>query len=225
LAHVVDGDTIHVRSSRGLEKIRIGQVDAPERSQSFGVEATTCLRNAVTGRELVVCRDGSDRYGRTVANVTSGGADVGSTLVAQGCAWVYYKYLEADSSLPALEQSARQARLGLWAGQAIAPWVYRSGGSPVTIIPSTGLLPITVQASNQASAHNRVFDWAEHRYPELLTGGSLNQTLSDGTIYRCYATGFCIGYRSGKFLTYDGTAIREAGTESDFIRQAEAEGF
>lgn len=222
---MVDGDTLHVQSSKGLEKIRIGQVDAPERSQPFGLEATACLASAVASGRLVVCRDGSDRYGRTVANVLANGVDVGATLVSRGCAWAYSKFLEASSPLPALELAARQARLGLWAGEALAPWLYRSGGSPVTVSASTGEAAVSVPASQRAAVHNRVFDWAEHQYPTLLSGGGLNQTLPDGTIYRCYASGMCVGYRPGVFLSYDGLAIRELGTEASFVRQAEAQGF
>lgn len=222
---MIDGDTLDVRTSRGVERLRIGQVDAPERSQSFGPEATACLSRAVIGATLRMCRDGSDQYGRTIANLSASGADVGQSLVAQGCAWAYYKYLEAGSPLPDLELRARLAKLGLWATDAVAPWTYRSGGSPVTVDRATGRPAVAVSESNQASTHDRVFDWAEHEFADLLVGGSRNQTLADGTIYRCYATGFCVGYRSGVFLTYDGISIKEVGSAAQMISMAQAKGF
>lgn len=226
LAFVIDGDTLQVTSGGISERVRIGQVDAPERSQAYGIEATACLSRLVSGAALTICRDGKDRYDRTIANVMANGANVAQGLVSSGCAWAYTKYLEAGSPLPALEMSARAARAGLWALQpSTEPWLYRSGSSPVTYDRATGTMAVAVRTSQRASVHDRVFDWAEHQYPDLLRNGSVNQLLGDGTIYRCYATGFCVGYRPGVFLTYDGATIREAGTEAAMLTIAEAQGF
>jgi hypothetical protein len=86
-------------------------------------------------------------------------------------------------------------------------------------------MAVNILISNRGSVYDRVFDWAEHQYTELLTNGSQNMFLADGTIYRCYSTGFCIGYRPGVFLTYDGSVIQEVGSENQLIHQAEAQGF
>lgn len=66
-----------------------------------------------------------DRYGRTVAVVTCGGVEVNRAQVERGMAWVYPKY-NKDQSLPALQDTAREQRRGLWAdGDPMAPWEFR----------------------------------------------------------------------------------------------------
>ena len=43
-------------------------------------------------------------------------------------AWVYRQYLH-DQSLLSIEETARQAKVGLWAdANPMAPWDYRHGG-------------------------------------------------------------------------------------------------
>jgi hypothetical protein len=222
---VVDGDTLRVQSGDQIESVRLNQIDAPERSQTFGPEATACLARLVAIGPISMCRDGRDKYGRTVASVTAYGNNVSERMIAEGCAWAYTKYLEANSLLPALEQAARQARRGLWALDAMEPWLYRSGRAPVTFNATTNQWAVAIHPSNRGAVYDRVFDWAEHQYPDLLVSGSANQTLADGTVYRCYANNFCIGYRGGMFLTYDGRVMNQVGTEAQLLPQAEAQGF
>ena len=75
------------------------------------------------------------------------------------------------------------------------------------------------------SSFNRVFAWAEFRYPGLLANGTENRSLPNGTIYRCYINNFCIGYLAGRFLTYDGVTLRDVGGEADFLPAVQAAGF
>ena len=226
LVSVLDGDTIRVSAAGKVETVRLSQIDAPERSQSFGLEATSCLASFLARGSIRVCRDGTDTYGRTIAEVFAGGVDVGEGMVRQGCAWAYRKYLGAASPLPALEQAARLAKLGLWAqAAAVEPWTYRSGTSPVPYNTTTGQTVVRVTTSNLAAVHDRVFDWAEHKYPDLLPSGTSNQALPDGTIYRCYATNICVGYRAGRFLFYDGSAVQDVGSEAQLLELAAAQGF
>lgn len=221
---IIDGDTISVRTATGTERVRISQIDAPEKSQKYGRDATYCLSQILDGASVSICRDGLDRYGRTIANLTADGTDVGAQMVAQGCAWAYTKYLEAGSDLPALQESARQAGLGLWAqGAATAPWDYRHGTVPVTV-NTQGTPVIQVSTTTTASASARVFDWAEHAYPDLLRNGSATQILPDGMEYRCYDSNFCISYKSGQFYTYDGQ-IRAVGSETELVGEAARAGF
>ena len=225
LNRVVDGDTVHVMRAGVLEKIRINQIDAPESSQAYGRFSTSCLSNLVSGVQLQICPDGKDRYGRTIAAVKAGGVDVGQAMVLQGCAWAYTKYLESGSNLPALQAQAQAAQRGLWAGGAQPPWEYRSGTQPITVAPVTGLPAIATSTVTTARVYDRVFDWAEHQYADLLIGGTENQDLYDGTIYRCYASGFCLGYRNGRFLTYDGQTLRDVGGESELLPAVQGLGF
>lgn len=225
LSRVVDGDTIHVFRAGSLEKIRINQIDAPESSQAYGRAATSCLSNLVTGTSLQICPDGKDKYGRTIAAVKANGSDIGQAMVSQGCAWAYTKYLEAGSNLPALQAQAQAAQRGLWAGGAQPPWEYRSGTQPITVAPATGLPAVATSTTTTAKVYDRVFDWAEHQFTDLLTGGTNNQDLYDGTIYRCYTSNFCLGYRNGRFLTYDGKTLSDVGGESELLPVIQAAGF
>ena len=68
----------------------------------------------VFGKTVTVQPTDTDRYGRTVADVTVGGRDVGLALVEAGLAWHFLRY-SSDPKLAAAERVARAARRGLWA--------------------------------------------------------------------------------------------------------------
>lgn len=220
---IVDGDTLVVATAAGTEKVRIGQIDAPESSQPFGRQATSCLASLVANQTVRMCSDGRDRYGRTVANIAVNGTDVGESMVAQGCAWAYSKYLEAGSSLPTLEYQAQVSGRGLWAGQAVAPWVYRGGSAPVALTAS-GTLPVTVTTTTTAARVDRVLDWAESAFSEVLQAGTGTLSLSNGA-YRCYGGGICLGVIDGKTMVYDGVNLSDVGPDTQFLQQAEAQGY
>lgn len=222
---VIDGDTLIVRKAAGLERIRINQIDAPERSQPYGIQATQCLANLVQNQALTVCSDGTDRYGRTVASVTAGGRDVGAAMVSQGCAWAYTKYLEAGSGLPGLQAAAQQAGLGLWSfAGSVAPWQYRAGIGPVPVL--NGAPAVSISAATPAPVHERIFDWVEHKFPDHATDGTATDFDGVSTFKRCYAGGLCVRIGNGRVALVgpDGVAA-DVGTPADFLPLAEAEGF
>jgi len=90
---VYDGDTITIRG----ERIRIMGLDTPElgrgaRCASEGrmaIAARDELRRLLRGAEITLRRDGSDRYGRTLAYVYADGQDVAQALIAAGLARPY----------------------------------------------------------------------------------------------------------------------------------------
>jgi hypothetical protein len=89
---VVDGDTFWL----GGEKVRIANIDAPERSEpqcpaelELAFRATDLLRATLNSGTVVLERQGKDRYGRTLALVSAGGRDVGGVLVGAGLARVW----------------------------------------------------------------------------------------------------------------------------------------
>lgn len=221
---VIDGDTLVVAGSQGTEKIRIGQIDAPEKSQAYGPQATACLADLVANKQVSVCRDGSDRYGRTVANLLVGNTDVASQLVANGCAWAYDKYLEAQSTLPAQQDQAKANGTGLWASNSTAPWVYRGGSAPVPVL-ATGKTAVTVTSTTTARAADRVLDWAESKFDELLRSGGASMPLGANGLFRCYEGGLCVGTLDGSVLLYDGKEVKAVGTEAELVKVAESEGF
>ena len=225
---VIDGDTVVALTSSGEIRVRVAQIDAPERSQSFGHEATQCLASMVQNRDVSLCTAGNDRYGRTVANIAVGAVDVGEQMVARGCAWAYTKYLEAGSQLPTIQWQASVSGVGLWAyGYGTAPWEYRAGVGPVYFL--NGMTAVNVSAPTRAASHERVFDWVEHRFPDVAFSGTATTSDDFGLgVVRCYGSGFCIRYEpalSSFFVVSPDGQKSFAGTEADLLPAVSADGF
>lgn len=127
---IVDGDTLDVLVANRPVRVRLAQIDAPERSQAFGTRARQAL-SAMAFRQLVTVADaGVDDYGRQLGTVFVGGQNINAVMVDRGMAWAYRRYL-ADRSLIRLEQQARTARRGLWIDPApVAPWLFRRSPAP-----------------------------------------------------------------------------------------------
>jgi endonuclease YncB( thermonuclease family) len=64
----------------------------------------------------------TDRYGRVVMRCFAGKTDLGAALVQAGLALAYRQY---SSIYSADEESAKTAKLGMWAGAFTAPWAWR----------------------------------------------------------------------------------------------------
>lgn len=122
---VSDGDTLTVLSKGRPLKVRLANIDAPEKQQPFGVRSKQSLSELCYGRDATIKSSGKDRYGRTVAVVHCGDVNASVAQVSRGMAWVYRQY-NHDASLPAVEAVARLSRLGLWSdGNPVEPWLFR----------------------------------------------------------------------------------------------------
>jgi len=122
---VTDGDTIKVLCEGVETKVRLNQIDAPERNQAFGNKSKEVLSNLVFNRSVRLDVVDTDRYGRSVATVWVGDMDANREMVRLGFAWAYRKYLR-DDSLLAVENDAKAARRGLWSDpNPVAPWEFR----------------------------------------------------------------------------------------------------
>jgi micrococcal nuclease len=125
---VVDGDTIKVELSTGIEKVRIIGIDTPEtvdpsRPQAcYGPEASAFAHKTLDGKtvtlEMDSTQDQRDRYDRLLAHVHVGGKVYAAEAIAGGFG-IHYIYggvpsIHADE-LAAAQQSARDANLGIWA--------------------------------------------------------------------------------------------------------------
>lgn len=124
--NVHDGDTIRLRTTEGMVKVRLQNIDAPEIAQPGGIQSRDELRHmAPLGQPVIVETTGRDKYGRTLGEVFRGGQNLNLALVRHGQAWVYRKYCTAPNYLLA-ERQAQTEHLGVWATQdAMAPWVFR----------------------------------------------------------------------------------------------------
>lgn len=134
-AWVHDGDTLTVTTGHIMERnlkrwrIRLSDIDAPEKDQDFGREAIQALRDLVLTREVIVYVLEKDPYDRLVARlyVQRHGEviDVNHELLRLGLAWVYPQYLH-DHSLHGVEEEAKAAKRGLWAkSDPVPPWDWR----------------------------------------------------------------------------------------------------
>lgn len=132
VAWVSDGDTLRVRQGRDDAVIRLLYIDAPERDQPGGRDATRALQRLVRGTEVRVRTRGHDRYGRWLGEVVrvSDRLDVNHEMVRSGHAWATARGAQRPR-FEAAERAARGARIGLWqAADPIAPRTWRHRDDP-----------------------------------------------------------------------------------------------
>lgn len=94
ITHVVDGDTVDVQLTTGVEeRVRLIGIDTPERGVCGSARATAYARSLASGRNVTLVGDPTqarrDRYGRLLAYVWVNGHDLGFQQVARGFARVY----------------------------------------------------------------------------------------------------------------------------------------
>lgn len=113
--YVVDGDTLHVRTTPGGEllKIRVLGIDAPEICQTWGVQARQALLDRVSGQRVTIKGTANDDYQRLLATVWLDGQDVGAWMVTQGHAWSY-RWRDQAGPYDGLENAARRQGRGLF---------------------------------------------------------------------------------------------------------------
>lgn len=122
---VLDGDTVLVLRDQQRLKIRLADIDAPEKAQPFGMQSRDALRARVEKKRVQVESRAIDQYGRTVATIKLDGIDLNQELVRLGMAWEY-SFHHANSTFVALQLEAQQARRGLWQqASPQAPWEWR----------------------------------------------------------------------------------------------------
>ena len=117
--------SLTVLVDRQQVRVRLVEIDAPEKDQAFGNRSRQSLSGMCFDKESDVQEKGKDRYGRTLGRVYCNGIDVNAEQVRQGMAWVYDKYV-TDHSLYRLQDAAKAAKRGLWADpNPVLPWEWR----------------------------------------------------------------------------------------------------
>jgi endonuclease YncB( thermonuclease family) len=125
---IIDGDSFR----EGKTEIRLHGIDAPEYRQTCfdrdhveyacGKRAAEALRQLVRQGELKCRSLELDRYGRSVSTCNIGTLDVNREMVAQGWAVAFIQF---GADYVGVEKTARQNKIGLWAGTFEEPYRYR----------------------------------------------------------------------------------------------------
>lgn len=123
---ISDGDTLNILdNTKTLHKIRLAEIDAPEKAQDYGQVSKKSLSNLCYKKSAIAYIKTLDQYGRNVAIVYCDKQNANQYQVANGMAWVYRHYSNNQSLLQA-ELNARKGYIGLWKmNNPIAPWEYR----------------------------------------------------------------------------------------------------
>lgn len=90
---VIDGDTIDLFHEQKPVRIRLENIDAPEKKQAFGRWSARQLKGLVAGKPITVTYTQTDRYGRIIGRVfTTNGIEANRYMVQSGAGWVYDRY-------------------------------------------------------------------------------------------------------------------------------------
>ncbi len=137
VVRITDGDTLVVLDTNKIQhKIRLMDIDAPEKKQAYGKKSKDNLLTLVTGKYVVVEYEKRDRYQRIIGKIQLNGKDVNLEQINSGMAWHYKKYQGEQSPSDRMkystaESEARNAKRGLWHDpDPIPPWDYRKLKKP-----------------------------------------------------------------------------------------------
>lgn len=124
---VTDGDSITILVGKQQIKIRLGEIDTPERGQPYWRVSRKALESLVAGRTINAIQTDIDRYKRVVAHIYIDDIWVNEQMVKGGYAWVYREYAKMESIYLA-EEYAKANKLGIWSlpeSERIPPWEWR----------------------------------------------------------------------------------------------------
>lgn len=123
---IIDGDTIHLLTEdKKTIKVRLAQIDAPERKQAFGTRSRQALANMVFRKSVRVFVTGYDKYNRAIGTIYLNNTNVNIEMVRQGMAWAY-PYFVTDKEIFNIEAEARKEKRGLWIDPSpVPPWIFR----------------------------------------------------------------------------------------------------
>lgn len=131
---IVDGDTADIKiGNRRLERLRLNEIDAPERGAPWSKRSKELLSDLIYGKEVMIAITDWDRDQRAVARIfvwSDDGkmlVDVSQQMILQGAAWYFEKFSQ-DRALRGAETTARKSGIGVWSipdEHRIPPWEWR----------------------------------------------------------------------------------------------------
>ena len=194
---ITDGDTLTVLVDQRQIKVRLVEIDAPEKSQAFGKRSKQSLSGLCFNKTAMLTNKGLDRYGRTLAHVECSGVDVNEEQLRRGMAWVYDKHV-TERGLYVIQDEAKAKKLGLWADRnPTPPWEWRRTRERAT--PGTDASNSTAGGSckikgNISSHGERAYHVPGQKY---YTATQIN--VSNGERWFCSAAeGRAAGWRAAR---------------------------
>lgn len=123
---ILDGDTFEILVNGNVTyKIRMADIDAPEKGQDFGMVSKQALASLLMHKPLTLVYDALDRNQRIIGHVYIQNEHINLKMVELGMAWHFKKYSN-DNTIAKAELIARNHHLGLWSQlNPTAPWDYR----------------------------------------------------------------------------------------------------
>jgi len=111
---VLDGDSLLAIVQGREVEIRLLGINAPERGECWSNEARAALEDAFIDEVLSVVGDEEDQYGRLLAYLSSGSANINRRLVLDGYAIAVTVQHEKLPDFLAAEEEAIELGRGLW---------------------------------------------------------------------------------------------------------------
>lgn len=137
MAYVYDGYTVKLRpinsnNSADDFKLRLTDIDAPERNQAFGIKSRRALIKLCQGKNSIATAQisGIDKYQRSLGRLQCKQVDASYYQAKYGFAWYYPQYSN-NASIYEAAKNARRLTLGLWVDEnPTPPWVWRHTHRP-----------------------------------------------------------------------------------------------
>jgi micrococcal nuclease len=122
---ISDGDTITVLQNNEEKKVRLSDIDAPEKNQPFGTKSKNILANKIFKKEVKIVYSKKDGFGRILGQVYLGDRFINKEMVEEGFAW-HYSQFSKSSEIALAQEKAKKEKLGLWVdSNPIQPWEFR----------------------------------------------------------------------------------------------------
>lgn len=127
---IIDGDTFYiVNNEKKIFKIRIADIDAPEKKQHFGKESSDFIKSKIFGKYVNIINQKNkykDKYGRILGDVFyDQKKNIGEELLDQGLAWVWH--FSKNTIYKEHQNIAKKAKKGIWSkNNPIDPYTWRN---------------------------------------------------------------------------------------------------